>query len=476
LIETIRLNYPPQVVSSTDLLSEMIREEEFMKEGRISTSGIRETHGLSKQIERTRKLRFPEGEDALTYWFRPPAPPPIDFSKLPPDPDGDEELKDGDVPTTPPKVAPRPEASSSTPAPAPQRESSIRPAIAPSMTRNRTQTPPKVPETFNAMIVDRDDAGTVTRSLQSRPLADLPGGEGDVLIRVDFSSLNYKDAMAASGHPGVAGKFPLAPGIDAAGVVAESHAPVFQPGDEVIVTGFDLGTYFDGGFGRYIRVPYEWIVRCPLELDLYRAMCVGTAGMTAMLSVNELERNGVTPRSGEILVTGATGGVGTMTIGLLAQAGYSVVALSGKPEQTGLLTDLGAAEVIDRAEYLATNSKKPLLTSRWAGIVDTVGGEVLEVALKEAQYGATVTCCGMVAGADLSTSVYPFILRGIRLVGIESAFCPIPLRNKLWRRLSQEWDMGFLKDLSRAIGLNELDDAIQAMLDGNSVGRVVLRH
>jgi len=170
------------------------------------------------------------------------------------------------------------------------------------LTRHRTQSAPAIPDSFNSMVVTKDDSGTVSRTLQSRPLSDLPGGEGDVLIRVDFSSLNYKDAMAASGHPGVAGKFPLAPGIDAAGVVAESHAPVFQPGDEVIVTGFDLGTYFDGGFGRFIRVPYEWIVRCPLELDLYRSMCIGTAGLTAMLSINELERNGVSPRSGEVLV------------------------------------------------------------------------------------------------------------------------------------------------------------------------------
>ncbi len=444
-----------------------------MKEGRISKSGIRETRGLAKQIERTRKLRFPEGDDALKYWFRPPAPPPVDLSKLPENTDDD-----GDGEESAPKAAPVVKASVATdaPTPEPRAQPDVRPAIAPSLTRNRTQSAPDIPKSFNALIVDRDETGKVSRSLQSRLLADLPGGDGDVLIRVDFSSLNYKDAMAASGHPGVAGKFPLAPGIDAAGVVAESHAPVFQPGDEVIVTGFDLGTYFDGGFGRFIRVPYEWIVRCPLELDLYRSMCIGTAGLTAMLSVNELERNGVTPKSGDVLVTGATGGVGSMTVALLAQVGYSVVALTGKRDQTRLLTDLGATEVIDRSEYLETNGKKPLLTSRWAGIVDTVGGEILEVALKEAQYGAAVTCCGMVAGAELATSVYPFILRGIRLIGVESAFCPIPLRNKLWRRLCQEWDLGFLSDISHAIGMNELDAAIQAMLDGHSVGRTVLRH
>jgi acrylyl-CoA reductase (NADPH) len=278
---------------------------------------------------------------------------------------------------------------------------------------------------FQALVVRETADGEFTRQIEERALADLPDGE--VLVCVHYSSLNYKDALSASGHKDVTRSYPHTPGIDAAGVVEESVAAEFRPGDPVIVTSYDLGMNTPGGWGQYIRVPAAWVVPLPQDLTLRESMIYGTAGFTAALSVHRLEAHGLAPDAGEVLVTGATGGVGSLAVAILARAGYQVVAASGKADAGPFLRDLGAAEVVDR-EAVRDDSGRPLLRGRWAGAVDTVGGEYLATALKSTQYGGAVACCGLVASADLPTTVYPFILRGVSLLGVDSQACPMDTR------------------------------------------------
>lgn len=328
------------------------------------------------------------------------------------------------------------------------------------------------PATFRAMIVEETPDNQFDRKITTKSFDDLP--DGDVLIRVHYSSLNYKDALSATGNKGVTRNYPHTPGIDAAGVVEECRSEDFQPGDSVLVTGYDLGMNTSGGFAEYIRVPARWVVRLPKNLTLQESMIYGTAGFTAALSVQKLVQNGVAPEQGEVLVTGASGGVGSIAVALLAKSGFRVVAVSGKPEAVSYLKDLGAAEVIGRDQAL-DESGRPLLKGRWAGGVDTVGGDILATALKSTAYGGSITCCGLVASPRLSTTVFPFILRGVNLLGIDSVECPMNQRLQVWEKLAGEWKIEELQGLAREITLEQLDAKIEEILKGKSRGRYVVR-
>ncbi len=327
-------------------------------------------------------------------------------------------------------------------------------------------------KTFRALVVREVEKNRFSRSIEERTTDDLPAG--DVLIRVRYSSLNYKDALSASGNRGVTRAYPHTPGIDAAGEVVQSASPDFQPGESVLVTGYDLGMNTAGGFGQYIRVPAGWVVRLPAGLSLRESMIYGTAGFTASLSVAELEKGGLTPGAGEVLVTGATGGVGSLAVAILAHIGFSVVALSGKPDAADYLKKLGAAAVLPREEG-RDDSSRPLLKGRWAGVVDTVGGAYLATALKTTRQRAVVTCCGLVASPTLETTVFPFILRGVRLIGIDSASCPSPRRLEIWQKIAGPWKLDNLDLMAAEISLEDLDGQIEEMLRGNARGRKIVR-
>ena len=323
---------------------------------------------------------------------------------------------------------------------------------------------------FKALVVEEGPEGKFHLNIKKKAVKDLPSG--DVIIRVRYSSLNYKDALSASGNRGVTRKFPHTPGIDASGEVVESKSRKFKEGDEVLVTGFDLGMNTCGGFEQYIRVPSEWVVPLPAGLNLGEAMIFGTAGLTAAMSVHALQKD-VDPAAGDILVTGASGGVGCLAVAILAELGYNVSAVTGKPEGKRFLKRLGANKVLERAEVVDTTGK-PLLKSRWAGVIDTVGGETLTTALKTTDFNGVVTCCGNVSSPDLDLTVYPFILRGVKLVGIDSQNCPMDHRLTLWKLLGSEWKIGKLLDLCEEIGLEGLDHHIGLILGGKQKGRVVV--
>jgi putative YhdH/YhfP family quinone oxidoreductase len=324
---------------------------------------------------------------------------------------------------------------------------------------------------FSAFLVYEDDTQRFQRRICRKTVNELPAG--DVLIQVRYSSLNYKDALSASGNHGVTKRYPHTPGIDAAGRIVESVDPAWQVGEEVICTGYDLGMNTSGGYGQYIRVPGNWIVRKPSELTLLESMQLGTAGFTAAQCLLHLEHNSITPAKGPILVTGATGGVGTVAILLLHTLGYDVTAATGKDSEHDFLSSLGAKTILNRQELLAGREKQ-LLPIRWAGAIDTVGGDMLAAAIKSTDFDGVVTSCGNASSGDLPLTVYPFILRGVHLVGIYSANCPMEKRVLVWGKLAQEWKLKELSRISRLIQLNQLDDEIQAMLAGRSKGRCVV--
>ena len=326
-------------------------------------------------------------------------------------------------------------------------------------------------DNFKAMVVSRTEDGKFTREITTRQIDSLPDGE--VLLNVKYSSLNYKDALSAIGNRGVTKNYPHTPGVDAAGVVEDSKSGEFEPGDKVIVHGYDLGMDTSGGFGQYVRVPAKWVVSLPEGLELKESMMYGTAGFTAAQSVLRIVEGGVGPEDGKILVTGATGGVGSMAVAILGKAGYSVTASTGKPEQGRFLADLGAEEVIGR-EDLTDSSGRLLLKGQWAGVVDTVGGEMLATAIKSTRQRGVVTTCGNVASHELNINVYPFILRGITLVGIDSASCPMKRRRLVWEKMSGEWKLDILERMCRTVSLENLDPEIEVILKGGQVGRVMV--
>lgn len=326
-------------------------------------------------------------------------------------------------------------------------------------------------EFFKGFFVDKSNDGVFEGKVLEKLVSDLPAGE--VLIRVVYSCLNYKDALSATGHPGVTRRFPHIPGIDAAGIVVFSSVPEFIVNQKVIVTGFDLGMNTWGGFAEFIRVPSAWVVALPDNLSLRESMIFGTAGLTASLCVDALLQHDITPDSGEVLVTGATGGVGSLAVSILAKLGYSVTALTGKVSQSSYLMSLGANSVLFRDDFNDPTGKA-LLKERWAGVVDSVGGNILATALKSTQYNGCVSVCGLVAGAELPTTVYPFILRGVRLIGVDSVLCPILTRLRLWEKLAGDWKPASLEAMATTVNLEELPDKINSILQGDMVGRVLL--
>ncbi len=322
---------------------------------------------------------------------------------------------------------------------------------------------------YKALIVEEPEKNNFVRQIKNANINDLP--KGDVLIRVLYSSLNYKDALSATGNRGVTRQYPHTPGIDAAGIVEESLVDTIKKGEKVIVTSYDLGMNTSGGFGQYIRVPKDWVVKLPDGLDLKQSMIFGTAGFTAGMSIFKLIQT-IRPEHGDILVTGATGGVGSLASGILSHLGYCVTAVSGKTD-TSLLNNLGVKTIISRNDFLE-NTNPPILKPQWAGVIDTVGGEILATAIKSTKQDGIVTCCGNVASPDLPINVFPFILRGISLLGIDSQHCPMAFRSKVWKNLATDWKFDYLDSIYEEIVLDQLNDKIQLILKGELKGRTLV--
>ncbi len=327
-----------------------------------------------------------------------------------------------------------------------------------------------LPEKFKAMVVSETVEKKFVREITQKALSELAGGE--LIVEVRYSSLNYKDALSASGNKAVTRKYPHTPGIDAAGVVVDSTTMAFGAGEEVVVMGFDLGMNTSGGFGQYISVPSGWAVKLPSSLSLRDSMGYGTAGLTAALCILRLMAGGLNKDSGEVLVTGATGGVGSVAVGILGKLGFNVVAATGKTEEKDVLTQLGARAIISREEANDT-SGRPLQKGRWAGVVDTVGGNILATALKTAKYGGLVAACGNAMSADLNVNVFPFILRGVSLLGVDSVEIPMRARQMAWNKLAGDWSIDLTRIVTE-VSLDGLSAEIDKILKGGVRGRVVV--
>lgn len=325
---------------------------------------------------------------------------------------------------------------------------------------------------FKAFVIRENEDGTFSRAIENKTIEDLP--EGEVLIQVKYAALNYKDALSSSGHKGITRVFPHTPGVDACGIVVHSESADFTKGDEVIVTSYDFGMNTSGGFQEYIRVPSKWPVKLPSRMTLEESMVLGTGGFTAALALFKMEQNGQEPSMGPIVVTGSTGGVGSMAVSILAQNGYQVMAASGKKEAHSYLKELGATEIISREE---TNdqSGRPLLRPKWAGAIDTVGDNTLATCIKACGRNGSIAVCGLVESEQLKTTVYPFILNGVNVLGIETAETPRKIRLKIWELLSDEWKPKQLDNIKKIISLEELESYIQLMLQGKSKGRVLVK-
>lgn len=325
---------------------------------------------------------------------------------------------------------------------------------------------------FKTLIVDKKGED-VELSMQERTLSDLPAGE--VTIRVAYSSFNYKDALACIATGKVAQKYPLVPGIDLAGEVVESTEPRFNSGDQVLVTSYDLGVSHDGGLSEFARVPAQWVVPLPPGLTLKGAMVLGTAGFTAGLSVLRMEANGLSPERGPVLVTGATGGVGSVAVALLSRKGYEVAASTGKSAEADYLKGLGAGDILGREEVSA-ESKKPMEKGRWAGAVDPVGGATLAYLIRTMKYGGTIANCGLTGGTNVNTTVFPFILRAVSLLGIDSVYCPMETRLQVWNLLAAAAGEGdWLESIANEASLDEVQGLVEQILKGGVRGRTVVR-
>lgn len=321
---------------------------------------------------------------------------------------------------------------------------------------------------FPAYQISEDGDGFITALIEAEK-DQLP--EGEVLIRVLHTSLNYKDVLSWNGHRGITKNYPHTPGIDAAGIVEESSNGSFSKGEEVIVTGYDLGMNTWGGFSQFIRVPSSWVVKKPSGLNLRETMIFGTAGFTAAQSILRMQENGVKPGDGPILVTGATGGVGSTAVVLLSHLGYEVAAATRDPKNHSYLESIGASRIVSSSDII-DESKRPLLKSQWAGVVETVGGPLLETAIRSTQRRGVVTFCGMIASPELNTTVFPFILRGLRLIGIDSAECPLPQKVSLWDKLAGSWKPAKLQQVEDHHTFEEIPDMVEAMQNGKTRGRV----
>jgi acrylyl-CoA reductase (NADPH) len=323
---------------------------------------------------------------------------------------------------------------------------------------------------FQALLLEKGDAGFACRVAELDE-SRLP--EGDVLVQPAYSTLNYKDALALTNKAPVVRHWPMVPGIDGAGTVLQSSHPDWKPGDHFVHNGWGVGETHWGCLSQRARLKGDWLVKLPAAFTARQAMAIGTAGYTAMLCVLALERQGLQPGDGEVLVTGATGGVGSVAIALLSRLGYTAVAASGKPQEAPYLTGLGAARVIDRAEFAAAG--KPLQKERWAGVVDALGSHTLVNALAQTRYGGVVAACGLAQGMDLPGSVAPFILRGVTLAGIDSVMAPLALRQQAWERLARDLDAATLEAMTTEIRLAEAPVAAQRLMDGQVRGRIVVR-
>lgn len=327
-------------------------------------------------------------------------------------------------------------------------------------------------QSFDALVVNKL-ADQFTVQTQKLTLEELP--EGEVLIRVHYSSVNYKDSLAVSPNGNIVRNYPFVPGIDLAGVVVSSQIPSFREGDEVIATGYEIGVSHFGGYSEYARIPAEWIVPLPKGFTLKEAMIIGTAGFTAALSVQRLEEHGIAPDSGKVLVTGATGGVGSFAVSILSALGYQVEASTGKLSEHEYLKKLGAATIVSREEVY-DGKIRVLGKQRWAAAIDPVGGEPLASILSQIQHGGSVAVSGLTAGANLPTTVFPFILRGVNLLGIDSAYCPMETRLKTWHRLSTDFKPAYLEDLvQHEVDLEQLPDVLPTLLKGQVRGRIIVK-
>jgi acrylyl-CoA reductase (NADPH) len=325
-------------------------------------------------------------------------------------------------------------------------------------------------ETFKALVLTEEDKKT-RHEIRQLTVDDLP--PGDVLVAVAYSSLNYKDGLAVTGKGKIVRQFPMVPGIDLAGTVLESDAPDYKPGDKVILTGWSVGEKYWGGYTQKARVKSQWLVPLPAGLDTKQAMAIGTAGFTAMLCVLALEEAGITPGMEKpVIVTGASGGLGSVAVALLAKLGYTVAAVTGRAEGADYLRGLGAREIVEREAMAAT--PRPLEAQRWSGAVDTVGSTVLARVLAEIDYGGAVAACGLAGGADLPTTVLPFILRGIRLQGVDSVMCPLPRRRQAWERLVRDLPATALQTISHVAALEEVPGLAEDIIAGKVQGRVVV--
>jgi putative YhdH/YhfP family quinone oxidoreductase len=327
-------------------------------------------------------------------------------------------------------------------------------------------------DSYKAFFVEEKDDGSFKRSIQDVPISFLPDHE--VLIQVHYSDLNYKDGLSATGNKGVSPKYPFIPGVDASGVVMEDGSGTYTKGEEVVVTGYDLGQSTPGGFGGYIRVPAGWIVPLPKEMSLRDAMIQGTPAFTAAYGVMRLLHMDIKPENGPVLVSGATGGVGSFAVYYLAREGFDVTASTGKIDKSDYLRSLGAKEVINRDEFY-DQPEKPLLKGTWQAAFDTVGGEMLDTIIRQLAHNGTVVCCGNIGGHKVESSIYPFILRGVGLLGVDSSNTLMPKRKKIWAFMEKHFDP-VIRQWATEITLDELDDNLMAVLKGKRSGPVVLWH
>jgi alcohol dehydrogenase len=325
--------------------------------------------------------------------------------------------------------------------------------------------------TFKALVVEETSDGEFKKSIKERNVSDLP--DNDLLIEVHYSSLNYKDAMSASGNKRITKHYPHTPGIDAAGVVVSDKSGTFTEGQKVVVFGYDLGMDTPGGLGQMISIPADWAIECPESLTLKEAMIYGTGGLTAALSVQKLEKMGAKPSDGEVAVTGATGGVGSISIAILKQLGYEVIAFSGKPEQSEHLKELGASEVRHR-DTINEIGSKPIGRELWANAIDTVGGDYLANLLKQTKAGGAVTSCGLAASPELSMTVIPFITRAVSLLGIDSVYIPLTDKNAIWQRLATDMKLPNLESYGEEITLEQTPDYLDRFMASQTVGRYVV--
>jgi acrylyl-CoA reductase (NADPH) len=324
--------------------------------------------------------------------------------------------------------------------------------------------------TFKAMVIDKAETGQSVRltDFDEKDLMD-----GDVTVRVEWSTVNYKDGLAISGKAPVVRRFPMIAGVDFAGTVESSTHPKWKPGDQVILNGWGSGETHLGAYAQKARVKGDWLIRRPAGISARDAMAIGTAGYTAMLAVMALERAGLNPSRGPVIVTGAAGGVGSVAVALLAKLGYAVAASTGRPEEAEYLRGLGASEIINRAEL--AGPARPLGKERWAGGVDSVGSTTLANVLSMTRYGGAVAACGLAGGMDLPTTVAPFILRGVSLLGIDSVMCPLPLREEAWRRLAADLDRAKITAMANEIGLDDVIAAGRRIVEGKVRGRIVVK-